>query len=114
MVIGKEFTFDSAHYLPDYKGNCGRLHGHTYKLEVKIQGVIQSDGMVMDFKELNKRVEEVIAELDHRCINEIIPKPTAENMIMWFQAKFHSLNIYSLKLWETPTSFVEYINNAVI
>ena len=23
-----EFTFDSAHYIKDYDGSCGRMHGH--------------------------------------------------------------------------------------
>ncbi len=36
MRLCREFYFDSAHLLPDYKGECERLHGHTYKLEVVI------------------------------------------------------------------------------
>lgn len=30
-----EFTFDSAHYIRDYEGPCGRMHGHTYKVKVE-------------------------------------------------------------------------------
>lgn len=30
-----EFTFDSAHYIKDYDGPCGRMHGHTYRVQVE-------------------------------------------------------------------------------
>lgn len=34
--IGKSFTFDAAHRLPGLRAGhkCGRLHGHTYTVEV--------------------------------------------------------------------------------
>lgn len=38
MIIIKEFDFDAAHYLPAYNGKCEHLHGHTYKLVVKVEG----------------------------------------------------------------------------
>jgi len=31
-----EFTFDSAHYIKDYEGPCGRMHGHSYKVRVRL------------------------------------------------------------------------------
>lgn len=41
MIVLKEFEFDAAHYLPEYNGKCERLHGHTYKLVVKVPKRIQ-------------------------------------------------------------------------
>jgi 6-pyruvoyl-tetrahydropterin synthase len=30
-----EFTFDAAHYIRDYDGPCGRMHGHTYRVRIE-------------------------------------------------------------------------------
>ena len=49
MIIIKEFDFDAAHYLPAYNGKCEHLHGHTYKLVVKVEGTPDHEGMVIDF-----------------------------------------------------------------
>ena len=49
MFVLKEFEFDAAHYLPEYNGKCERLHGHTYKLVVKVEGTPDKEGMVIDF-----------------------------------------------------------------
>lgn len=52
MIIIKEFDFDAAHYLPAYNGKCEHLHGHTYKLVVKVEGTPDHEGMVIDFIKL--------------------------------------------------------------
>ena len=49
MIVLKEFEFDAAHYLPSYNGKCEHLHGHTYKLVVKVDGRPDMEGMVLDF-----------------------------------------------------------------
>jgi len=110
LYLTKEFTFDAAHKLIDYQGKCKNLHGHTYKLQVTIQGKIQKDGMILDFSELKQIVEqEIIFKVDHSYINDLLKQPTAENMIIWMWDKLiKKLPIYELKLWETPTSFVSY------
>ena len=69
MIIIKEFDFDAAHYLPAYNGKCEHLHGHTYKLVVKVEGTPDHEGMVIDFIKLKNLVkEEVLAHLDHACL----------------------------------------------
>jgi 6-pyruvoyltetrahydropterin/6-carboxytetrahydropterin synthase len=68
MFVLKEFEFDAAHYLPEYNGKCERLHGHTYKLVVKVEGTPDKEGMVIDFIRLKNIVkEEVLSKLDHAC-----------------------------------------------
>ena len=84
MIVLKEFEFDAAHYLPEYNGKCERLHGHTYKLVVKVQGTPDHEGMVIDFIRLKNIVKEnVLVHLDHACINDILPQPSAENISVW-------------------------------
>jgi len=110
MLVTKEFTFDSAHFLPDYHGKCETMHGHTYKMHVTVKGDIQPNGMVIDFAELKKIVQnKIINKLDHQLINEIIEIPSAENIAIWAWEQLEKdLKLYEIKVWETATSFVTY------
>lgn len=110
MFIAKEFSFDSAHRLRNYNGPCANLHGHTYKLQVIVKGVVQKSGMVMDFTEIKTSVSKrVISKLDHVFINKIIKQPTAENIAMWIWKQLEKdIPLYEIKLWETPTSYVAF------
>ena len=65
-IITVATTFAAAHWLPEHEGKCQRLHGHTYGLEVTVEGTPQESGpaagMVMDFAELRKQVAELVVE----------------------------------------------------
>lgn len=79
MLVSKEFTFDSAHFLTKYHGKCEYLHGHTYRLRVTVEGEIQENGLVIDFVILKKLVKEkVVDKFDHRSLNDFFENPTAE------------------------------------
>lgn len=110
VYLTKEFTFDSAHQLEWHKGKCKNLHGHTYKLQITIQGGLNKDGIVIDFGDLKKIVKDkIIEKLDHQLLNEIIKNPTAENMVVWmWDELMDELELYEIKLWETPTSYATY------
>ena len=116
LFLTKRFTFDSAHKLPNYKGKCKNLHGHTFFLEVTIRGTVDKrTGMIMDFGDMKKIVNRLVLEkLDHCYINDIIKIPTAENIIHWIwkvlspKFKKYKVDLYKLKLWETPSSSVSY------
>jgi len=113
--VTKIFTFDSAHKLENYDGDCKNLHGHTYKLEVTVRGKTDYRGMVVDFKELKEVTKEkIIDKLDHKYLNEVFDfNTTCENLIVWI---FNELNramegkdyfLKKIRLWETPTSYAE-------
>ncbi|SCZ01214.1 6-carboxytetrahydropterin synthase QueD [Alkaliphilus peptidifermentans] len=111
--VTKIFTFDSAHKLDDYDGDCKYLHGHTYRMEITIRGRIDYRGMVMDFNDLKELVKkEILLKLDHRYLNDVFDfNPTCENMLVWiFERLDESLKgedyfIQKIVLWETPTSY---------
>jgi 6-pyruvoyltetrahydropterin/6-carboxytetrahydropterin synthase len=58
---------------------CGQLHGHTYRIEVVVEGEMR-DGMVLDFADLKGQVRSVLARYDHRHWNDFLEYPTVENI----------------------------------
>lgn len=59
--------FSSAHIIPEYE-KCGRLHGHTYAVHIKIFGKPDKKGIIMDFSFLKEILREVVGELDHKVL----------------------------------------------
>lgn len=134
VYVTKCFTFEAAHRLPNYDGKCANLHGHTYRLEVTFSGVKDflihgdqfngdkaTDYMVVDFTKIKKVINEYIVNLvDHSYLNETFNMPTAEVMCVYFYYTIRAvleelkgsnsdyLDLYSVKLWETPDSYALY------
>ena len=113
MLLTKDFTFDAAHNLINYHGKCERLHGHTYKLRVIVEGTPDSEGMIIDFIELKALVKErILSRLDHSYINEIISQPSAENIALWIwdeleeSVRRENCSLYEIHVWETADSRV--------
>jgi 6-pyruvoyltetrahydropterin/6-carboxytetrahydropterin synthase len=113
MEIYKEFSFDSAHFLPNVPDGhkCKQMHGHTYRLRVVLTGALEPKlGWIMDFKELKDAVSPVIDQLDHKLINDIkgLENPTAENITVWIweMIKPSLPQLKRIELYETPTTGV--------
>lgn len=106
VLITKEFVFDAAHQLPNYKGRCEKLHGHTFKLHVTIKADVNpNDGLAFDFLRLKEIVKSrVIDILDHSYVNDFIEHPSAEMICAWAWERLGDLPLYEIKCWETPTS----------
>jgi 6-pyruvoyltetrahydropterin/6-carboxytetrahydropterin synthase len=107
----KTFRFEAAHVLPHHPGKCSRLHGHSYRLEVAVDGPLQhegyAEGMVVDFDEIYKIVTSAIVErLDHTSLNDFMENPTSENMLVWIWDRLASsfAGLSELVLWETATA----------
>ena len=93
MYVSRKFTFDSAHYLTNYYGKCEKLHGHTYTLEVTLQGEVQSNGLVIDFVVLKRIVKKhVLEKLDHQLLNDVIENPSAELLVVWIWDQLKDLH----------------------
>ncbi|MEE8231778.1 MAG: 6-carboxytetrahydropterin synthase [Thermoplasmata archaeon] len=76
--LGITEYMDCAHFLPGHN-KCGSLHGHTYKVEVIVEGEVKS-GMLIDFADLKDQVREVLAAYDHRALNDVMEYPSVENI----------------------------------
>lgn len=88
MEIYKEFTFEAAHRLPNVpEGHkCGRLHGHSFMVQVHVSGEIgESSGWIMDFADLKAAFNPIYDRLDHYYLNEIpgLENPTSEVLAKW-------------------------------
>lgn len=88
MELFHEFTFEAAHRLPHVPDGhkCGRLHGHSYRVAVHVDGEVDpATGMVMDFADIKVAVASVINRLDHYYLNEVegLENPTSENLAQW-------------------------------
>jgi len=80
-----ETEFAAAHHLRDYAGNCERLHGHNWKILVVLRGEqLDRLGMLVDFREAKRLVQEALEPFDHRCLNDLEAfreqNPTTENI----------------------------------
>lgn len=70
----KIFTFEAAHFLPDYNGKCNYIHGHSYEVHLTMSGDVQADGnekgMIMDFYQMKEFFQGTIDWLDHSLLTE--------------------------------------------
>lgn len=75
--------FAAAHKLCGYDGPCSATHGHNWEVTVYVRCLeLDRTGMGVDFMEIKRTVDQVIEELDHQNLNDLLPfreeNPTAE------------------------------------
>jgi len=110
--------FDAAHALHGYPGECCRLHGHTWDIEVVVRGsVLDEVGIVYDFKTLKADLAAVLDPLDHAYLNDVPPfdvlNPTAENLSRHIyesleQTVGDAVSVVEVAVWESPIAKITY------
>ncbi len=107
MKLGVTEYVDCAHFLPGHP-KCGALHGHTYKIDITIEGDAKG-GMVIDFADLKQSLREVLARYDHRSWNDFLDYPSVENICELLSAKLKERLPFSLTLrvWEGHGKWAE-------
>ena len=107
MRLGVSDYIDCAHFLPGHP-TCGALHGHTYKVEITIQGQVQG-GMIVDFADLKEGLRGVLAHYDHRSWNDFLEYPSVENICELLSAKLKDrlLFPFTLRVWEGHGKWAE-------
>jgi len=115
MDLFTEFTFEAAHRLPHVpEGHkCGRLHGHCFRVELRVRGTVDPDtGWVMDFADIREVFQPLYEQLDHHYLNEVrgLENPTSENLARWiWDCLKPSLPVlYQVVVRETCTSGCMY------
>ncbi len=105
--------FSAAHALKGYQGDCARMHGHNWIIDVFVRcGELDDIGIGIDFRDIKKGVKGVLKNLDHFNLNELPPfqnvNPTSENIARFLyrelSRKLNSENITvsRIKVSETP------------
>ena len=134
-----ETSFDAAHRLSNYEGKCKRIHGHTYKIFVKISSEeLLHWGAVIDFGDLKKVIKDSIHEkYDHKLlfmlndpINNKIANTIDNSWIVWMDKNttaeniafdiyqklktlLNTVKLEEVTIFETPTNsaiYSEYVN----
>ncbi len=112
--------FSAAHQLREFRGNCERLHGHNWKVEISLTGEELNDaGVLIDFKEVKEATDRALEELDHSFLNELPhfrdQNPSSENIAAYIFEKLSStLNSNQIKVtkvtaWESDSARASYL-----
>ncbi len=68
VFVSKDtFKFNAAHFMA-YPGFRERLHGHNYRVGVRIEGDLGEDGYVVDFGDIKRAAIALCKELNERTI----------------------------------------------
>ncbi len=88
VELVREYRFEAAHRLPHVpEGHkCRRLHGHSFRVEVTVQGPVDvSTGWFLDYGLLDEAWRPLFERLDHHYLNEVdgLENPTSEILARW-------------------------------
>ena len=117
--VSVEQHFDAAHFLRGYQGKCEALHGHRFRVVVKVESPqINEIGMAYDFVELKQHLGDILARFDHTCLNDVSPfdniNPSSENIATTIYAELQPklmkapVSLSCVEVWESPESGVVY------
>jgi 6-pyruvoyltetrahydropterin/6-carboxytetrahydropterin synthase len=111
VELAKDFRFEAAHYLPKVpEGHkCRRMHGHSFRGEVVVRGAVDpSTGWLIDFADLKRVMDPILAHLDHYLLNDVegLENPTSEEIAIWIWKRLApSLpQLYRVTIEETCTT----------
>jgi len=117
--ISVEQHFDAAHFLRGYQGKCEALHGHRFRVVVKVKSSRLDDiGIAYDFAELRRHLGDILSRFDHTCLNDVPPfdkiNPSSENIAFTIYNELRTrlagapVSISCVEVWESPESGVSY------
>ena len=117
--ISVEQHFDAAHFLRGYHGKCEALHGHRFRVVVKIESPKLDDiGIAYDFVEIKRYLAEILSRFDHTCLNDVPPfdkiNPSSENIASTIYSELQPklteapVSLSCVEVWESPQTGVIY------
>ena len=117
--ISVERDFDAAHFLRGYQGKCEAVHGHRFRVVVKVKASGVNDiGIAYDFAELKRHLGDILSRFDHTCLNDMPPfdeiNPSSENIASTIYDELKPklagapVSISCVEVWESPQSGVAY------
>ncbi len=112
-------SFSAAHNLRLYHGKPEPLHGHNWKVEVRLTGQeLDGEDMLIDFKEVEEMVESILSAYDYHYINDVPPfdelNSTSENLAREVYQQLsemisvRTVRVEEVTVWETPACGIAY------
>jgi 6-pyruvoyltetrahydropterin/6-carboxytetrahydropterin synthase len=116
--VGSSVTVRALHQMP-VEGPEGELHPHDYRIDVVVgRAELDDHGMVCDLDALRAALQEIVARIDGKDLEEIRPRDaeavTVEVLARWahqnlvpalLQAGGDTL---AVRVWESPDDFGGY------
>ncbi len=117
--VSIEQHFDAAHFLRGYRGKCEALHGHRFRVVVRVRAAEVDDiGLAYDFVELKRQLGDILSRFDHTCLNDVSPfdkiNPSSENIAATIYSELQPrlagapVSLTCVEVWESPQSGVAY------
>ena len=117
--ISVEQDFDAAHFLRGYQGKCEALHGHRFRVVIKIKASrVDGIGIAYDFTVLKGHLGDILERFDHTCLNDVPPfdkiNPSSENIASNIYNELKPklagvpVSLACVEVWESPQSGVAY------
>ena len=114
-----EVGFAAAHQLRGYKGKCENLHGHNWRVQISVLAErLNEIDIAIDFHDLKKISQEIVAPLDHAFLNDVFPftekNPSSENIAKWIfdslKKKINdgNLRVAAVTVWESENASASY------
>ena len=111
--------FAAAHQLRNFRGECEKLHGHNWRIEVILSGDrLNQAGLLIDFKDIKTAAKKILEELDHSYLNDLPQfkneNPSSENIASYlFKRLGTELNKSHVKVtkvtaWESDSACASY------
>jgi len=111
--------FSAAHQLREFKGPCEDLHGHNYRVEVRVTtDTLDKAGIAIDFGKLKGCVAQITDRLDHKFLNDLEPftkqNPSSENIArhvadgLTLLLENPAIRVSSVTIWESEHSCATY------
>jgi 6-pyruvoyltetrahydropterin/6-carboxytetrahydropterin synthase len=111
--------FAAAHQLRNFGGECEKLHGHNWRIEVVLSGDrLNEAGLLVDFKDVKTAANKILEDLDHSYLNDLPQfkdeNPSSENIAAYLFQRLSSklnnghLRVTKVTAWESDSACASY------
>jgi 6-pyruvoyltetrahydropterin/6-carboxytetrahydropterin synthase len=119
FILSVRESFAAAHRIEMYHGKCEALHGHNFRVEASFEGEqVGPEGMLIDFGILKAMLRDVIADLDHKYLNDIAffkeRASSSEYLALYIYGRLTDLAVKEriavkeVRVWESDNACAAY------
>lgn len=118
FTVRVESVFHASHQLIFADGSKESLHKHDWRTIVSVDSYgLSGEGLVMDFRQLKKLLDETIAGFEGKSLNEIDcfkrDNPSAENVARYIFEELENklpkgVKLRNVKVFEQPGFSVKF------